>query len=556
MTVPPPPPNQPPGPDGYGHLPGPPPQGYGYPQGPNPYAQQYPPQQPAPPQPHAQPPQAGPGWGPYPPQHGGLPQAPQPGGPGGGRSRNKPALVAAAMAGVLVLGAGGYFLLAGDDEGGKDPKAQASAPADAKPSGGASVDKGDGNGGGGQEADLNSGRKPGEDKVLWVKTNSVELPGAGADAPAQWVVGDTVVKAAYKSVTAYGVRDGKERWTVSFPEKICTATNTTTADAKTVVGFMNGQSSSAKCNQLKGIDLKAGKETWTKEVPDEGMFDIMVSPTLAIAGDTVTVSRMGPTSAFKVSTGDKLFARTEQPTTDGKCVPETYAGGSRMVAVARCIDEGEEVQGADPATGNTTWGYKLPKDWKVTKVYSVDPVVIDVTNKTKKERAVAVLGPDGKLRTQLTGEGNFAAECDLTLLDRSLQNCKGAVVDGPSNTMYLPTEGRSNEIAAFDLTTGKIKWRTPAGEGRRLLPLRAENGQLYAYLDAEKDKGGEVVAVPAAGGKPTTLLRNPSGPAAPVENAFFSPQLDFVDGRLFISATRLLGNSKGGQEKLLMVFGK
>ncbi|WP_392891300.1 hypothetical protein [Streptomyces sp. LN699] len=69
MTEPPQPPNQPPTPSGYGHLPGPPQPGYGFPpQGANPYAQQPPtvPQQ-----------QAHPGYG-YPPP---MPPGPPPGGP-------------------------------------------------------------------------------------------------------------------------------------------------------------------------------------------------------------------------------------------------------------------------------------------------------------------------------------------------------------------------------------------------------------------------------------------------------------------------------------------
>ncbi|MBW5486708.1 outer membrane protein assembly factor BamB family protein [Streptomyces bambusae] len=555
MTVPPPPPNQPPGPDGYGHLPGPPQgYGYGYPQGPNPYAQQ--PQ----PQPQQQPQQPQ-GWGPYPGQGGGYPpQTPPqtpPGQGGGGPARNKrtPVIVAAAVAGALVLGAGAYFAFA-DGAGHDKPTAQGSAD----PSAPASPDKGDGKGdgkGAAPKPDINSGRKPGEDKVLWVQTNTVDLPGAGADAPAQWVVGDTVVKAAYKSVTAYGVSDGKERWTVLFPNKICTATHLTTTDGKTVLGYMDGQSENAKCNQLKMIDLKAGKEGWNKEVPSEGLFDIMVSPTLAISGDTVTVSRMGPTSAFKVSTGDKLWARTGEPTTDpGGCLPEKYAGGPKLIGVARCTDDGEEVQGSDPVTGKTTWFYKLPKDWKVSRVYSVDPVVVDVANKQKQERAIAVIGSDGKLRTQLSGEGSFNAQCDNVLLDRYLQSCWGAVVDTRANSIYLPTDGKSNEIVAFDLNTGKAKWRTPAEKDRRMLPLKAENGQLYAYVEAEKDKGGEVLAIPAAGGKPTTVLRNPSPPAATVENNIAAPQIDYADGRLFVSVTALRGSAKGVDEELLMAFGK
>ncbi|MEV7613972.1 PQQ-binding-like beta-propeller repeat protein [Streptomyces sp. NPDC089799] len=563
--------NPPPVPEGYGHLPGPPQHGYGAPQqGPNPYASQ--PQQPQqPPQQPQQPPQFGQPQPPQPPQQPPLPPGqafppPVPPGPptvppGGGRPGGLPAgrkgivLIAAATAAVLALGAGGYVLLAGGDDDPKTPQAQGSKSpgSDDKPGGApapsGSVDDGDGNGNGGsEETDLNAGRKPGEDKVLWLRNNDIELPGGGAASPAQWVVGDTVVKAVAKSVTAYAVADGKQRWTVSFPAEICGATGQTTADGKTVVAFKNGASDTADCNQMKLIDLKAGKEGWTKEVPKEGLFDIMTKPSLAITGDTLTVSRMGSASAFKVSTGDKLFGKPESG-----CRPSSYAGGAKLIAIADCGDQTEEIQGVDPVTGKPNWTFKAPKGWTVDKVYGTDPLVAEATNKAEKKRSVLVVGSDGKLRSQLTGEGSFAARCGLSIFSGP-QSCTGVVVDGPSNTVYMPTEGDSNEIAAFDLTSGKIKWRAPAGEGRSALPLKAENGQLIAYLEPSYDKGGEVLSFPAGGGKPTTLLRNPSG-AATVESGFFEPQIDWAGGRLFISQSRLNGRSDG-PEKFLMAFGK
>ncbi|MDJ0380571.1 PQQ-binding-like beta-propeller repeat protein [Streptomyces sp. G-G2] len=555
MTEPPQPPNQPPVPPGYGHLPGPPPpSGYGFPpQGDNPYATQ--PQ--APQAPYGQQPQQGYG---YPQQGYGYPPPPgpatppgPPGGSGGpaGPGR-KTAVIAASVAAVLVLGTGAYVAFS---DGGGDKKpvvAQSSPPADGGPSASAPVDKGDGKGNGDADADLNSGRKPGEDKVLWLKTNSTDLPGGGGDATGQWIVGDTVVKSLYKSLVAYNVNDGKEKWTLAFPAKICSTPFQTTADGKVVVAFMSGESDQASCNQLKMVDLKAGKEGWTKEVPKEGLFDIMVTPGLSLTGDTVTVSRIGMASAFKVSTGDRLFGGS---VAEG-CQPGSYAGGNgKLVALATCADGIEELQGADPATGKKSWTYRFPEGWKVSKVYSVDPLVVDVKQRDKNQRSIMVLGPDGKQRSQLSGDGQFTPRCDTTLLDTSLQSCWGVVVDAAANTIVLPTEGASNELVAFDLGTGKTKWRTPAGDMRTLVPLTAENGTLYAYSQSQDhDAGGQVVSVPLTGGKPTPVLRNPSGPAAPLENSFSTPQIAYAGGRLFMSSTHLTGAGK--DEKFLMVFGK
>ncbi|MCI4081930.1 PQQ-binding-like beta-propeller repeat protein [Streptomyces sp. MMS21 TC-5] len=542
MTEPPQPPNQPPTPSGYGHLPGPPQQGYGYPQqGENPYAQQPAHGQ----QPYPQQPPTVPAY----PAHGLQP--PAPGSSGMPPKKKLTLLVAAAVASLLVLGGVGYVAFGGDDGDPKEPVAQESG--DAKPSGSPSVDKGDGSGpGGNQQTDLNAGRKQGEDKVLWLKTTKIDGPGAGVVTKGQWVVGDTVAKTVGKTIKGYAVADGKEKWTITFPAEICGMTRRTTDDGKTVVMYADSPSATANCNQIRMVDLKTGKEGWSKEVAKESAFDMFIDPSLAMTGDVVTVNRLTRATAFKISTGEKIFGSPAEG-----CVPGAYAaGGGKLIGIATCNDPDMtvEVQDADPATGKKTWTYRLPKGWKVSRVYAVDPIVLHLTNASTKENSIVVLGPDGKQRTTLSGEGNFSTECSASH-DDTLQGCATAVVD--AGTLYLPTKadiGKANEIVAFDLATGKAKWRVPAGEGRTLEPLKAANGQLIAYRRAEPNMGGEVLSVPADGSTPTALLRHPSGLSAPIESSFYSPQVDYADGRFFISTSRLLAQDK--DEKLLMVFGK
>ncbi|MFE2328830.1 PQQ-binding-like beta-propeller repeat protein [Streptomyces sp. NPDC059385] len=555
MTEPPQPPNQPPPPSDYGHLPGPPqPSAYGFPpQGANPYAQQPGPQQPPQPQQfqHPQQPPTQPMYG-YPPPPPGLPGMPTtvPGTP----SKKKPAvLVAASVAALLLVGGVGYIAFAGADDDPKKPVAQGS-PADGKPSASASVDNGDGSGNGSGEADLNSGRKQGEDKVLWLKTVKIDGPGMGVESPGQWVAGDTVVKGVRKSLTAYSAADGKEKWTLPFPALICATTPQTTTDGKTVVMYKDGESDTASCTWMRVVDLKTGKEVWSKEVPKEGLFDIFTSPSVDITGDTVAINRGGNASAFRISTGDKLFTGNQA---EG-CGADSYTSGNgKMIALATCRDENStvEVQGVDPVTGAKGWTFRLPPKFKVTGIYSVDPVVLDLGNEESKERSIVVIGPDGKQTATLTGEGSFPVGCGDTGLFRSLTTCASSAV--ADNTLYLATKesgGKANEIVAFDLASGKAKWRTPAGDGRTITPLKAADGQLVFYRQAEEDKGGEILSIPAAGGTPTALLRNPSGPAAPIEHSFRLPDVDWVDGRFFISTGHL--KAEGKEEKLLMVFGK
>ncbi|MET9604401.1 PQQ-binding-like beta-propeller repeat protein [Streptomyces sp. NPDC006512] len=541
MTEPPQPPNQPPPPSGYGHLPGPPQQGYGFPpQGANPYAQQQPPTVP-------QPVQQG-GYG-FPPPPQGMPPVPPP--PG----RRKPAaLIAAAVAGVLVLGAGGWFLLAGDDgKAPKEPVAQSPAPS-GEPSPSASVDKGDGKGAGvSYPTDLNSGRKPGEDKALWLKTAKMEGPAVGIPTAGQWVVGDAVVKTVDKSVVAYAVADGKEKWKLDLGTKICGLTGQTTPDGKTVMVVKNADDSN--CNQMKLIDLKGGKEVWTKEVVMDGFFKSAVDTTVTLTGDTFALGWMGGLSAHRLSTGDKLFSDAGP---EG-CKPTDYAAGNgKMIAVAMCQDADKtvEIQDADPNTGKKTWSYKLPKGFQVKAVYSVSPTVIDAQNRETKQRGILVIDDKGQKRNSLSGDGNFTINCGGSSTSEGLQHCGNSVVDG--DTVYLGTgaelDTASAEIVAFDLNTGKTKWRTKAGDKQTFVPLKAANGQLTAYRRGALDEPGEIVSLPAGSGTPKVLLKLPSGPAAKIEGSFMFSQTAYEDGRFFLSVTRLAGEGK--EEKLLMAFGK
>ncbi|MER6124028.1 PQQ-binding-like beta-propeller repeat protein [Streptomyces sp. NPDC001795] len=545
----PPPPAQPPAP---------PQPGYGYPQQqPGPYAQPGPYSQPGPygrqPGPYAQP---QPGYG-YPQQPPQFPGAPTP--PGGGGSRNpfkgKPALVVgAAVAALLVIGGTVYAV-----SGGGDKKPTAGKSHDATPSADTStpVNPGDGSGDGGEDPEnLNDGRKAGEAKVLWYK-QAPDAPGSGADAPSMWITGKAAVKAAYKQVFAYNVGNGNPTWApISFPQKICAVTPQKTADDKVVVAYMSGVSDNAKCNQLQEIDLGTGKKGWSAQIAEGALFDSTLNISLSLTGKTVVVGRSQSGTGYDVGTGKKLWDKQEYT---GACFPTAFAGGAKLISVASCSagssNEHDEVQELDPATGKARWTKKIPKGWTVARAYSVDPVVLYLTNEDKKKWNVSTLKNDGSLRSQVDVNEPFAPECGWAVLSRDLQGCTGAVAD--ANTLYLPTEAKSgpNEVVAISLDTGKEKWRVKSPAAQSMLPLKMDGTNLIAYVEPSYDGGGQVVSIATGAGHATSkLLQNPSG-AAKIESGFYSKVIDYVDGRFYISTTRLTGGTRT-KEKLMLAYGK
>ncbi|MEU8471555.1 PQQ-binding-like beta-propeller repeat protein [Streptomyces sp. NPDC029006] len=556
-------PQAPPPQGGFGAPPppvGPPPQpqpGYGYPQQPGPYAgapgpygYPQPPQQPGP---YAGP---QPGYGhPQQPPYPGAPGGPFPGGPGKPASRKKTALIiGAAVAALLVIGGTVYAVTSGDGGGGgpKKPVAQGSDDPKQSASGTPTAAVA-----GDDPEHLNEGRQAGDAKVLWYKP-APDAPASGADAPGLWVSGDTVVKAAYKQVFAFGTQDGKTAWgPVAFPQKICAVTPQKSADDKVVVAYMSGGSDRAKCNQLQQLDLATGEKGWSGEVADGGLFDSALTVELSVSGRTLMVGRSQSGTAYDIDSGKKLYDKKRY---GEACFPAAFAGGTgRLIQVASCGvgtgDEHEEIQELDPATGKVRWTRPVKKGWEVSRAYSVDPLVVYLTNREKKAWNISTFTKGGAFRSEVKVDEKFAPRCGWAILERELQGCQGVVAD--ADTLYLPTDTTTsaNEIVAISLSDGKAKWRVKSPANEPMTPVKIEDGKLVAYVRPSYDAGGQVVSVPLTGSSHSTtrLLRNPQG-GADAENSFYDGVVDWSGGRLFVSSGRLSGND-ASKEKLIMVFG-
>ncbi|CAM5588275.1 hypothetical protein SSPIM334S_02144 [Streptomyces spiroverticillatus] len=567
-----PPPGPPPGaPAPSGQQPG-----YGYPQTPpgpppaadNPYATQptqgygYPgqPAQPGQPNPYGQQPQPGYGYPGQPPQQPATyPGMPGPDGNGGGpQNKQKLMLIIGAAVAALIVIAGGIYLVSGGD---KEPVAKPTGAT--KPTGAPSVDKGDGKGNGGDApgrdagTDLNSGRQPGDSKVLWNHVNDVDLPSGGGKVMPMWFVGDTVIHTYYKRMTAYGVADGKKRWELPFPNEVCAAPKLVGKGDKIVIAVENNNTSDADCNQLQQVDLKTGKAGWRKEVAKENLFDIMSGLNLVVSGDTVVVDRTFP-SAYRISDGAKLFG-------DVRTGPCRMGGGfasspTKLLVADTCGDTKNptsQLREIDPATSKARWTWKVPKEWTVKRVLSVEPLVVYLEKGKKEAGNITFLKPNGTMAAQIAaGEPLPALSCGgLFLSSSDLQGCTGVVAD--ANTLFVQSEsktgnsGRTNEIRAYDVNTGKRKWVSP-GE-RTMQPLKVEGGSLFAYTEASYDKPGGVVKIPVTGGSPAPVLKNPSS-VTPIERNIFSKLLAYEGGRLFMSSDRISGKDDEKPQAIL-VFG-
>ncbi|MGW3986815.1 outer membrane protein assembly factor BamB family protein [Streptomyces sp. NPDC004830] len=542
----------------------PPQPGYGYPQGaPQPPQPQpgygYPGQQPGP---YGQPgygqpptvPYGQPGYG-YP--QGAMPQQPQAGQQGGGGFNAQVAIIVAAVVAIaLIIGGGVWYAKSGDGDGKKDDTASSSG-------GTGGSDDGKGGASGGEE------KAPADPtaKVLF----QVPAPEVKNDSTVvvsgSWLTDKAYVKSGIAKIVGYDRDKGTELWTVPLPGPVCQASRHATDDGKTAILYQPAMPTKAQpshgCSQIALIDLDGGKKLWTKTVDTGG--DPISFNNVTISGQTVAVGSTSGGAAFDTS-GKLLWS----PKTSDSCYDAGYGGGERLVAVRKCGSYGARqlhIQTIDPKSGKVVSEYKMAEDIEYASVVSTDPLVVaaDVGDSAGDGSGISdffsIDNKTGKLRTRIAAPGEqFAARCEGIT---RIEYCTGIAV-GP-NRLYLPTEehdgtgkySQTNEIVAFDLTTGKqTGQRADAGEGYTISPLRMDGGNVIAYKRPPYDKGGQVVSIDGGSFKQTKLLENPATEQVRDVESRMSPDYSeylYADGHLFMSRVYASKRSTSGNEEYLAV---
>ncbi|MFF4039464.1 PQQ-binding-like beta-propeller repeat protein [Streptomyces sp. NPDC001816] len=576
MTQPPPPPpnqppNQPPQQGGFGPPQPPAPQppqapqpGYGYPQAPQPqpgYGYPQAPQAPQPPQP---------GYG-YPgapqnsytqPQGYGypgaptVPMAPQPAQSGGGKNNSALVIIVAALVVIgLIVGGGVWYAKSSGGDGKKDDTASSSGGSGGKDgSGGTSS-------GGKEKVPANPAAKL-LFKVPMPKTNdSVVTTGS-------WLTDTVYAKSGIAEIVGYDVAQGSKLWTLKLPGPVCTASKHVTADNKTAIVFqpkMPAKGSTAGCSQVAAIDLSKGTKLWTKTVKTG---DSVVSlENVTVSQHTVAVGSTSGGAAFDINSGKPLW----QPKPTDSCYDDGYGGGPKLVAVRKCGSYGSRqlhIQTIDPTSGKVISDYQMATGIEYASVVSTDPLVVaaDVGSSAGDGSGISdyfsIDNKTGKLLTRISAPGDtYAGRCDGIT---RVEDCREVVAG--AGKLYVPTEehdgtgqySKTNEIVAFDLTTGKqTGQRAEAGDGYTISPLRMDGGNLLAYKQPPYNKGGQVVSLDGGSFKATKLLENPATQDVRQAESTMSPEyaeIRYGQGRLFMSAAYAHKVSYD-KEYLLLAFG-
>ncbi|WP_128431440.1 PQQ-binding-like beta-propeller repeat protein [Streptomyces cyaneus] len=520
-------------PPGYGY-PGQQPPAYGQPQ--NPYGQ--------PPNPYGgqQQNQYGqqPGYGYQQPV---TPQYPQPAVPGGGSKFNAQVAVVVAAAVVviaLIIGGGVWYAKSGD-EGGKDDTASSSG----------GTGGGDDGAGGGDFPDGTEKvpANPGSQVLFRVPPPDVDDK-TSVVVSGSWLTDKAYVKSGVAEIVGYDPDKGTKLWTIPLPGPVCQAAKHLTEDNLTAIAFEPAMPTKAKpsngCTQVAALDLDAGKKLWTKTAEVEGApirYD-----NITVSGGTVAAGGTSGGAAFDLRTGKPLWI----PKANDSCYDLGYAGGPKLVAVRKCgsYDKPQlNIQTIDPKSGKVISEYKMTEGVEYASVISTEPLVVAAELGESQDAigitdAFSIDSKTGKLRIRISlPGGQYNARCSGVT---KIESCTGVVVG--NDRLYVQTEehasggarGRTNEIVAFDLATGKqTGQRADAGDGYAITPLRMDGGNVIAYKRPPYDKGGQIVSIDGGSFKETKLLENPATKAVRDVETRMSPdyaEIVYAQGHLYMAA--------------------
>lgn len=550
---------------GYGAPPTPPAGGYGSPTPPPGQPQQGPaygyPQAPPPGQPPTQPGYGFP-QGPPPGQHGmqqgyGYPTAPmqpQYGAPqpSGNKkfSTQMQIIVAAVVAVVLIVGGGVIYASSGSD-GGKQDEASSGGSTGGEGKGG----EGDGLSGGSEKAPADTASKVGFQLPHPKVTDTTTVDGS-------WVTDKAYVKTGVYEIVGYDLAKGTKLWSVPLPGQVCAASRHMSKDYRTAVVFEEGKPTAAdkypSCNKVGALDLATGKLLWSKSVTSASSGDEPIRfNEVTLSGSTVAAGGTSGGAAFNLATGAELW----KPQTDANnCSDRGYGGGEALAVVRRCgsYDEPQlTIQALNPTTGAPLSSYEMPAGVEYASIVSTKPLVVaaDVGDTAGDGSGISdffsIDAATGKLLVRISADADkYAAECGST----EVETCSSVAVG--NNRLYVPTEehegggeyGDTNEIVAFDLTTGKlVGGKADAGDRYTLTPLRMDGSNVIAYKRPPYDKGGQIVSIDGSSFKETVLMVNPDDETVrDAETSFSTDYAEFIyeKGRLFISEKMISEPSK------------
>jgi hypothetical protein len=470
-----------------------------------------------------------------------------PGGPGGEGAGGLLGIIAAAVAVAVVVAGVGYLLLSG------------SRGVHEAGSGGRSSSPAAGAGAGAGAGARVGGAKPAhaEAKKLFALPAPRSPGSEPVDVSGGWATASTFAKATLDAVEGVSINNGVKQWTIPLSGEICAASKWKGDGDRTAVITRQSKSAEAPCSQMAVIDLDTGKKVWQKTLPPSGNRQ-GGGMSVTISHRTVAAAWAGGAAGYGLS-GHRLWKDQNR----GACSDVGYAGGQRLVAIVRCAGypvPTYRVERFDPVSGRTTWRFRVPQGVESVRVASTKPLALVTGAGASAPTDVMTVGDGAVLKAKIPLGGRYATGCGT-----QAESCNGMAVG--KDAVYLPSKehrgssghGRTNEIRAFDSDSGRPTWKSPAGQGRTMVPIRMSGSHVIAYKPPTSESGGEIVGIEPKAGAQRSYLRMPAGTAKeegsiPVSTRSVRAPVVFAYGRLVLQEG-LMSGSGMAKRPLAIGFG-
>nr|WP_084223079.1 PQQ-binding-like beta-propeller repeat protein [Kitasatospora cheerisanensis] len=307
-----------------------------------------------------------------------------------------------------------------------------------------------------------------------------------------WVVGDTLVRGRFTSVTGFEAGSGRKRWEFVPPGRSRICASSTAVDGSLVLvayGDLAGKAGDGAtvrgCPTVAALDLADGRELWygdrkTWELESDRLNDGLV----AVGGGLGVVldsghARDGGNGAVRAVDLRTGAARWTAALPAG-CLPDKVASAPEQV-LAVLVCEGEAKLAAfDPVSGASRW--TVPLDARrgvaaraVVTFVSTAPIVLRADELGQGVDAFLVFGPDGRPTSRVEATGDHGSiDSHVTVSDGRL-------------FALVSTGGKKDRLVAFDLATGAQAWRAEVG-GPRYHPgaLHAQDGRVMVLMTSIK----------------------------------------------------------------------
>ncbi|MEU4091307.1 PQQ-binding-like beta-propeller repeat protein [Streptomyces sp. NPDC026673] len=311
--------------------------------------------------------------------------------------------------------------------------------------------------------------------------------------------GDTVVRAAFDRVRAFGTDSGEQRWAWEVPGRdVLSAVADEPMDGVTLLAHRPDTSDDGeKAGGVTALDTASGKELWSARLNLSGLWHHdhgLRAGTLALSGRRAAVATVDGVVAYDARTGGRVWSVPHDPDRGARIA----AGGGRLVLVTG--DSGTAtIRSMRLADGSVLWEKPLPVDGPVDEVrlLGADPLLLAVVGEGRRGRQCLLrLGEDGGTVMEIPMAGDHGTiepdHWDVADVRRRL-----VVAADTLMAFVRPSpEDPLVRLAGFSPTTGRHLWTWDRwGIGA----LTLHRGHVVAVRHSDEFRSAAFVLDPATG---------------------------------------------------------